>query len=132
MYKDIANMYNEINAENAHDEDCGCIKLDEEVEALIESDEPWALTDNACGPLRKADEIEISIQQWITKLSDLGYYSEDAERAVFDALAALVENNLLPDTPDYDVPFPEKSVWIERFNTAMPVRLIGMGIDLNG
>lgn len=132
MFKDIEGIVNEVSAEDAHIEDCGCVKLTEEVEALIDSDEPWALTDNVCGPTRNADEVEKSIQEWITKLSDLGYYNEDAERAVFDALAALVENNMLPDAPDYEASLPEKNQWIERFNNAMPTRLIAIGIELNG
>jgi len=134
MFKDIENIYYQVkNADNVQlDNDCGCIHLDEEIEAAIESDEPWALTDNACGPLRQADEVEKAIQEWITKLSDLGYYDGDADRAVFDALAALIENNMLPDAPDYEEPLLVKKVWIERFNNAMPTRLIGMGIELNG
>lgn len=131
MYSEIKEIVEDIDsAEDAPD--CGCVHLDEEIQAAIDSDEPWALIDNACGPLRKPDEVEEAIQKWVTKLADLGYYDGDADRAVFDALAALIENNMLPDAPDYDEPLPVKNVWIERFNNAMPTRLIGMGIELNG
>ena len=129
MYTDIKDIVE--SADSAH-EDCDCIKLDEQIEALVDSDEPWTLSDNVCGAMVAPDEVELSIRGWIKKLSDAGYYSEDAERAVYDAMAALIENNMIPDAPDYDVPLPTKNVWIERFNNAMPTRLIALGIDLNG
>jgi hypothetical protein len=129
MYTDIKDIVE--SADNAHEE-CDCIKLDEQIEALVDSDEPWTLSDNVCGAMVAPDEVELSIRSWIKKLSDAGYYTEDAERAVYDAMAALIENNMIPDAPDYDVPLPTKNVWIERFNNAMPTRLIALGIDLNG
>jgi hypothetical protein len=128
---DTRNNLTEIRANFAHD-GCDCIHLDEQVENLIESDEPWNLEDNACGKLQVADEIEGLIREWVGKLSSAGYYPEDAERAIFDAFAGLIEENYISDTPDYDAPLPVKKMWMERFNTQLPVRLISMGIDLNG
>lgn len=114
------------------DTDCECIHLDGQIEQLIEHDAPWQLTDNACGPLNPPDEIEETLQLWITKLKNAGYYDEDAERAVFDAFEGLIEGNYISDTPDYDAPKPVKLVWIERFNTQVRMKLIAMGIELNG
>jgi hypothetical protein len=117
---------------HTHDDECGCIELDEEVEKLIEEDDPtrWKLNDNACGPTRDPDEVETCIQDYITKLAAAGYVEEDAERAVFDALASLVESNILPDTPDYDAPLPQKNTWIERFQKVIEIKLKAMGLDL--
>lgn len=124
---------NEIMEHRVHDmHSCDCVGLDKETQDLIESDAHWPMEDNTCGPIRSADEVEAAIQWWIGFLGDVGYYEEDAERAVFDALAALVESNIIPDCPEYDVPTPEKNVWIERFNTQIKVRLVSMGIELNG
>ena len=120
------------SADYAQNDECDCIHLDEQVENLIESDEPWKLEDNACGPLNPPDEIEEALRHWVSKLKEAGYYDEDAERAVFDAFEALIEGHYVPDTPDYDAPKPVKVVWIERFNQQIPVRLKALGIELNG
>lgn len=111
-------------------DDCDCIKLDAEVEGLIDSDAHWPMEHNACGPMIASDEIEDAIQRWIGTLSDAGYYEEDAERAVFDALASLVENNIIPDCPDYDMPLPVKNSWIASFDREVAVKLVQLGIDL--
>jgi hypothetical protein len=111
---------------------CDCIRMDEEVASLIDSDAHWPMEDNACGPLQESDVVEDAIQWWIGYLNDAGYYEEDSQRAVFDALAALVEHNIIPDCPDIDQPLPIKNSWVARFNERIQVKLVELGIDLQG
>jgi hypothetical protein len=126
---------NNLESQKVHTnalEDCDCVRIDKEIVDLVESDAHWPMEDNACGPMRSGDEIEDAIQRWIGHLNDVGYYEEDAERAVFDALAALVENNIIPDCPDYDMPLPVKKAWISTFDEKIQVKLVQLGIDLQG
>jgi hypothetical protein len=102
---------------------------EKEIERLIESDDGY--DDHACSELGAPDEIEIAIQEWIHKLIACGYYDEDANKAVFDGLADLVENNQLSDTPEVDDPLHIKQGWVQRFNDKIHAKLLSMGIDLS-
>ena len=128
LAENLSRMLAVLQGDKMHEHTHDCA-LDEEIDAIIESDElhePAAAS--ACGPLAEADEVEAAIQGWISKLRDAGY-TEEADNAVFDALAALVEANTLPDTPPSDSPPAIKQKWVFHFEKAIRDKLVEMGLE---
>lgn len=113
-------------------EPSGCMhdnEFDKQIEAIIESDD-YSDTPAiaACGPLADADIVELAIQQWIGTLKAAGY-QEDADNAVFDALAFLIEKGVIPDCPDVDDPGDQKDKWVFLFHRAIHAKLVEFGLE---
>lgn len=88
--------------------------------------------ETACGQcLLPPDSVEGAIRAWVSRLEGLGYYSDDAQLAVFDALAYLVEKEIIPDTPMMEASDDDKSSWIELFDKKIHARLVAVGIDFS-
>lgn len=76
------------------------------------------------------DEIDGVIKRHIEALHEAGYSDDEAESLVFDALAWLIEKDIIPDTPDINAPENIKWAWIESFNNNLPTKLAEQGVGL--
>jgi len=109
----------------------GPITLDENLKSIIESDDHVEV-ETACGQeLLPKDIVDQAIHEWIQRLINSDYYEEDAEQAVFDAAAYLIENGHLPDTPPMEVSEQEKIHWIKRFDKKVYDKLLDMGLEFD-
>jgi hypothetical protein len=78
-----------------------------------------------------SDEVDQAIQSHITALCEAGYEEVQAEDLVFEALAWLIEKEIIPDTPDINAPDYIKLAWIESFHSQLPTRLAEQGVEFD-
>ena len=88
--------------------------------------------ETACGQeLLPPDNVEHAIREWISKVENSGYDDESSQMAVYDALAFLVENDIIEDTPLVEDEEEIKTKWIDLFNKKIYARLVAVGIDFS-
>lgn len=86
--------------------------------------------ETACGQcLLPPDDVENAIRKCIIHLENCGYEPDDAQLAVFDALAYLVDKDIIPDAPLMEASDSEKSKWISQFDEKIYDRLKAVGIE---
>jgi len=102
-----------------------------ELLAWLDEDDKYGI-ETACGQcLLPPDSIENAIRLWVIRLENIGYEPDDSQAAVFDALAYLVETEVLPDTPMMEDANDAKDSWISQFNEKIYARLVAVGIDFS-
>ena len=124
----IDNSLLNLKTKQIHNNSCAdvaCIELDEEIEQLIEAES----YEDSCGPELEDDLIDSEIKDWVRVVCEQDYIEEDAELAVHDALADLIENYELDDTPDYDSSEEEKNLWLNNFRAKIKYKLEELGIE---
>lgn len=104
------------------------IPMTEEVQHLIETDD----VETACGQnLLPKDSVDQALVRWMDTLVKHNYVEEDAQEAVYDATASLINEGVLPDTPPTDAEETEKLDWINRFESKIYGKLVELGISFD-
>jgi hypothetical protein len=91
--------------------------LDQALAMSIDEEEPDAV-DDAIGAL-------------MDMLVDADYTEESAEEAVFDAIATLVNDGSIQDTPEADATDAEKAMWISNSIPKVKTRLKALGLEFD-
>lgn len=98
--------------------------VDNELDQLIE--EAGTL---GCSAIGRGDEVNQAIESVIDTLREADYIEEDCQDAVFTALAGLIEEGKIPDTPDTIAPVDEKRKWVQTWTEHVHPRLKRMGLE---
>lgn len=91
--------------------------LDQALATSIEEEDPDAVDDALTGIM--------------DMLVDADYTEESAEEAVFDAVATLVNDGSISDTPDASVGDAEKAEWILNSIPKIKARLKDLGLEFD-
>lgn len=85
--------------------------------------------EDACGPPVMRDCVDDCLERMIEMLEGAGYDVPVADQAMNEAMALLIEGEMLPDTPDLDQPETAKIAWIANAEPLIRHKLREMGLE---
>ena len=85
--------------------------------------------DDVCGPPNNKDMVDDAILSIIELLVRNDYEDDSAELATYDAIASLINDRSIDDTPDMHVPDDVKVQWIHNSIPKIKERLHKIGVD---
>jgi len=77
------------------------------------------------------DAVDDAIADMMDMLVDADYTEESAEEAVFDAIATLVADGSIMDTPEADASDDDKAQWILNSIPKIKARLKDLGLEFD-
>jgi hypothetical protein len=75
------------------------------------------------------DIVDNAIESLMDMLVSADYEEESAEEAVFDAIATLIDDQSITDTPEADASSEEKTMWVTNSVPKIKSRLKELGLE---
>ena len=85
--------------------------------------------DDTCGPPNNKDQVDDAILDIIDLLVRNDYEDDSAEEATYDAIASLIADEAIEDTPDLHAKDEIKAQWIHNSIPKIKERLHQLGVE---